>query len=233
MGKSGKLVAINDVFIYAFLRDETVRVLRNGRIQTKRDCSGHLRDQWRDLSLKNNDGYQYISYRSKSGRKNLSVHRLVYAAFCGKLDPQLIVNHKDGDRANNMPSNLELATQAKNNEHRFRVLGRKPVIGNCNITQEIADDIRDAYVAGATYGELVDKYKQTKSNISYIINAKIWANGRYKKPIKVRGSAKITEADAAKIKKWHSVGKSSKEIAKLFCLSTRHVRKVIAGTTNT
>jgi hypothetical protein len=35
------------------------------------------------------------------------------------------VNHKDGNRANNQPSNLELVTSSENKMHSYRVLGHK------------------------------------------------------------------------------------------------------------
>lgn len=60
------------------------------------------------------DGYLYIRL---DGVKWL-VHRLVYAVFVGKLQPGLVVCHRDGSRTNNLPSNLLQASQRENISHK-------------------------------------------------------------------------------------------------------------------
>lgn len=62
------------------------------------------------------------------GKKRHLVHRLVAKVFLPPptSDEQNTVNHKDGTRNNNVPSNLEWATMAENHTHAFRTLGRKP-----------------------------------------------------------------------------------------------------------
>jgi hypothetical protein len=50
-------------------------------------------------------GYRYIQY----GGKSVAEHRLVMELMIGRaLRPNENVHHKDGDRLNNEPSNLEL-----------------------------------------------------------------------------------------------------------------------------
>lgn len=70
-------------------------------------------------------GYRQIML---AGRKKWAVHRLVATAFCPGWFDGAVVNHKNGDRLDNRAVNLEWVTQAENNAHAFRVLGRK---GSC------------------------------------------------------------------------------------------------------
>lgn len=59
-----------------------------------------------------------------AGRVKQSAHRMIAQAFCPGFNEDLQVNHKNGVRDDNRPSNLEWVTQGQNNEHSYRVLGR-------------------------------------------------------------------------------------------------------------
>jgi hypothetical protein len=63
------------------------------------------------------NGYRHVSLR-KPGEKQVKrlVHRLVAIAFLG-LGPDDEVNHKDGDKTNNIYTNLESCTHAENMAH--------------------------------------------------------------------------------------------------------------------
>lgn len=49
------------------------------------------------------------------------VHRLVMAAFVGERPRTVQVNHKDGNKVNNVLSNLEYVTQSQNMQHAKRL----------------------------------------------------------------------------------------------------------------
>ena len=73
-------------------------------------------------------GYFQTSMREVTGMKRfLLVHRLVAAAFFGQppTPERCIVNHKDGNKGNNVVDNLEYTTQAENMSHYFALAGCK------------------------------------------------------------------------------------------------------------
>lgn len=57
-----------------------------------------------------NKGYVYSNI-------NYKIHRLVAQSFLSNWNPELTVNHKDGNKLNNDYSNLEMMTIAENNHH--------------------------------------------------------------------------------------------------------------------
>jgi hypothetical protein len=60
---------------------------------------------------KNSKGYLQLSNK-------MLLHRIVAEAWCaGKSDAKPHVNHIDGNKLNNTPSNLEWCTAAENNAH--------------------------------------------------------------------------------------------------------------------
>lgn len=62
------------------------------------------------LKPANRNGYLRVSLNGKM----YSVHRLVYETYVGEIPEKMVIDHIDGNRANNNLSNLQLTTQSKN-----------------------------------------------------------------------------------------------------------------------
>ena len=76
-------------------------------------------------------GYRRIIVRDNGRIRTVFVHRLVAEAFVPNPKGLPQVNHKDGDKLNNRPENLEWCTNEENLRHRYDVLGkylRKPIL---------------------------------------------------------------------------------------------------------
>lgn len=59
--------------------------------------------------------YMQVGITHNNGeRKCKTVHRMVYEAFNGVLDKEMVINHIDEDKTNNSLSNLESMTRADN-----------------------------------------------------------------------------------------------------------------------
>jgi hypothetical protein len=71
-------------------------------------------------------GYVHVQLYRDGKPENRQVHRLVAEAFIGPREPGLEPNHKDGDKTNNAPSNLEWLTRSDNMLHAYATGLRKP-----------------------------------------------------------------------------------------------------------
>lgn len=95
----------------------------------------------RILDPKPKQGYPAVDLHT---RGKTCVHTLVAEAFLGRKPKDArTVNHKDGDKTNNRPENLEWASYAENNRHaRLTKLNRQHG-ERCNLTA-FGDDKVDA-----------------------------------------------------------------------------------------
>lgn len=67
------------------------------------------------------DGYHDVSLSKGGKSRSFKVHRLVVQAFLpDQWNPELEVNHKDGNKDNNCADNLEMVTHAENMDHYWR-----------------------------------------------------------------------------------------------------------------
>jgi len=180
--KNRKRTAANDQFIELFLAEyddgENFDVRSNGEIWTTKDAYGHSQPGvWRRAGHQKKEGYWSFTFQISGKRYMLGQHRIVYAKFCGKLDPSLVINHKDSDPSNNNPSNLELVPASLNNTHRF-VKNPSPNMGNRSLTQEEAVEVRRLHFEeGVSYPELMKMFLgklNSKGQISDIINNKTY-----------------------------------------------------------
>jgi hypothetical protein len=63
----------------------------------------------------NGAGYVFVKLTKKQEEKTIQLHRLVVKSFLGESD--LVVNHKDFNKANNNINNLHYCTQSENVRH--------------------------------------------------------------------------------------------------------------------
>ena len=73
---------------------------------------------FKQLKTRMFNGYRIINLCKDGQQKSFFVHRLVALTFLGEpSSPDLVVNHKDGNKLNNIPENLEWVTQIENMHH--------------------------------------------------------------------------------------------------------------------
>lgn len=70
-------------------------------------------------------GYLRLQFTAAENRLQVYAHRIVWMVTNhSDIPPLMEVNHIDGDRANNHPSNLEVITKAENAVHALYSLGK-------------------------------------------------------------------------------------------------------------
>jgi hypothetical protein len=89
----------------------------------------------------NNAGYGRVQL--SSSKRRAFIHRLVAIAFLGDR-PGLQVNHINGIKLDNRVSNLEWLTASENDLHAFKTGLKRPVLGNCKLTESQAREIRSS-----------------------------------------------------------------------------------------
>ena len=124
-------------------------------------------------------GYQRFG-RAVGGRVYQPlVHRLIYRHHYGSPLPRdMVVNHKNGDKADNRLANLELVTTKQNARHSARSLGTNQGerSGKARLSNSEAEAIRAEYAAGGTtYRQLADEYGVKLGTIRNIIKRKTYA----------------------------------------------------------
>jgi thymidylate kinase len=91
------------------------RITKNGQNSTYL-----LKGKNKKLILKDN-GYLTVSLYKDGKEKNKKVHRLVADAFIPAVDGKNIVNHINGDKTDNVATNLEWSTHTDNLQHAWDI----------------------------------------------------------------------------------------------------------------
>lgn len=79
--------------------------------------------------LKTNRNYFRVCLKQNQKNKYISIHRLVAETFLNNPNNYPVINHIDGDTANNTVTNLEWCTQSHNVKEAYRIGLAKPTSG--------------------------------------------------------------------------------------------------------
>jgi hypothetical protein len=128
------------------------------------------------------NGYLSVSLMNKNGvARTHMLHRLIAEAFIPNPDELPEVNHKDGNKLNNVISNLEWCSYTDNLKHSYvrKLRGR---MKSCKLSEEDVAYIRATYVPWST-GEtsakaLAKKFGVTKNWITTVASGRKYGNGR-------------------------------------------------------
>jgi hypothetical protein len=98
------------------------------------------------------------------------------STFHGKIPQGMVVNHKDGNKKNNLLSNLEIATPQQNSIHSIHVLKHGNVLNqwgennpSAKLTNKQVLEIIDRRKQGETLKTIAQDYNVTIQTISKIV----------------------------------------------------------------
>lgn len=120
---------------------------------------------------KKQKGYSVVTLHINKKGKQFFVHRLVAEAFIGPRPEGLFVNHIDGDKLNNTPTNLEYVTVSENLLHAFKAglnTSRKRT-KRCSLTDEQVREVRSLHKQGLGPTEIGRRIGYKPSRVSDII----------------------------------------------------------------
>lgn len=92
-----------------FTKERTIKANKYGGIRTIEAKEKAPSD--------NGGGYKFVTLHYDGEQKRAYVHRLVAEAFVPNPEGKPTVNHKDGDKSNNLSTNLEWATYKEQSDH--------------------------------------------------------------------------------------------------------------------
>lgn len=122
-------------------------------------------------------GYPRVRLCANGKQKEHSVHKLVAEAFLGPRPEGHEVNHKDGVKHHNVPSNLEWTTHAENKAHaaQMGLVARGERQGSSKLTTAQVVEMRQLYEVGdIAQRKLAKLFGVSQRNVSKIVRFVSW-----------------------------------------------------------
>jgi len=127
-------------------------------------------------------GYRLVKVMVDGVQTTTPAHRLVWRVLKGPIPPGLTINHENGNKSDNRPSNLELATYAEQMRHMIDVLKKGRVLqqnGTANAMAKLNDaairEIRRRRAAGERLKSIAKDFGISDRTVSKISRGERWA----------------------------------------------------------
>lgn len=135
-------------------------------------------------SRDNGHGYLHLRLRKPGGAmKWMTIHKLVALAFLpAPTGDAAVVNHKDGNKRNNNPENLEWVSYGENRRHAVRI-GLDCRKGESHpmarLTENQVCEIRERKEGGESMASIAKDFGLHVEYVRLIVNRKRWAHLPY------------------------------------------------------
>ena len=166
-------------------------------------------------------GYPRIHLSWDGKKKECSVHSVVAEVFYGKAAQGYCVNHKDGVKTNNHPSNLEWVTPKGNVDHAWATGLSKP--HPKKLTREQVEEIRTSCLS---YRELSTRFGISYRTVVKVQHGEIWRHVPGARKLQPR--AKLTIEQVREIKRSPH---GYKKLSKLYGVGRDAIKDIKKGIT--
>lgn len=128
------------------------------------------------------NGYVEVPKKTDGGKKGILSHRLIWMAHNGRLiRPGYEINHKDGDKSNCRPGNLEEATPSQNSIHARQTGLRLSIKGRRSEKRLLSDKqvtwARKAHKTGkVSTRQLSLKFDMAMQSVRDMLKGKLYAD---------------------------------------------------------
>lgn len=120
--------------------------------------------------------YHLISLYREGKPKTMQYHRAIALAFLPNPENKAEVNHKDGNKTNNVLSNLEWVTNSENGKHAYRT-GLKNAVGILNGQSKLQEaDVLRIFKDKRTLNEISKAFDISKSHVCSIKTGWAWTH---------------------------------------------------------
>lgn len=144
----------------------------------RKDGRGCVTTKGRNIKkINHNKGYYQVILSNGTIKKHCLIHRLVAETFISNLENKRCVNHIDGNKQNNLFSNLEWATYSENNKHAYDIKLKIPYDrnGNKSPNSKLTDkDVLEIRNSNLSAFELSVRYNLLPSSIRNILKRRSW-----------------------------------------------------------
>lgn len=168
-----------EIKILKAVEDGTLRIDEDGTIwrlrnRHRKPCKPHRAEYMLPT------GYLRVSATINGRRISVYAHRLFWTQLHGRIPLGRFINHRNGVKNDNRPSNLELVTSSENTKHAFTHLGVEAAKGErssqSKLTDALVRQIHKLRSQGLTYMAIakeLDSVVNTTS-IGSVINGLTW-----------------------------------------------------------
>lgn len=130
-------------------------------------------------TYKHKSGYIHLTYKESGKQKSKKVHRLVAKEFCDNPESKHCVNHRDGDKSNNVFYNLEWCTHKENMRHAYgnnMIARRGEANSKAKLTENEVHEICKCYEQGIKPKEVIERFGVTRNQAIKIKSKTSWKN---------------------------------------------------------
>lgn len=191
----------------------------------------------------NVDGYPMAGLYDPTRRRSrgVRVHQLVAETFLGPRPDGKVINHKNGQKDDNRPENLEYVTGRENEEHAARHGLKKGArgerSGSARLTESEVMEIRCLRKSGMYYKQIAVRFGVRLETVRRICLGRTWSHlpcdtqDTRALPVPRKGAAngyaRLTEQDVLEIRRCAENGERQSHLARRFAVGRAQISKIV------